>query len=275
MITRHADVVRVARDHGDLLVRDRARARRRRRHDHRGPARGIGPGVMLNMCDPPTAHADPRAGEPRLHAEGRCAQLEPFLRRRAPRAILDDASAARRRRATSSSTSPPSCRCRRSRRSIGVPAGGPPPALRVDVDDPRLPRPRARRARPTSSPSRRRSACAMLRRRAPSPRSARGRADDMLVAGGRRRALRRGAAARSSACCSPPAARRRATRSPAGSLALIEHPGAVERAARRPRAAPARGRGDPALDERDRLQPPHRDARRRARRPARSAPARR
>ncbi len=92
VITRHADVERVARDHetfssqtgpgrggaGGTLIEDMAD--------------GVGPGVMLNMCDPP-AHTRIRGLVSRGFTPKGLAPLRPFLEQRAG-AIVDAALAA-------------------------------------------------------------------------------------------------------------------------------------------------------------------------------------
>ena len=60
-----------------------------------------------------------------------------------------------------------------------------------------------------------------------------------------------------------------------GVVALLEHRGELAALLAEPALVDARDRGDPALDERDRLQPPHGDARRRSSEARRSARARR
>ena len=136
VVTRHADVERVARDQATFSSQS-------------GPGRsgaggtiiedlpdGIGPGVMLNMCDPPV-HTRIRGLVSRGFTPKGLRPLQPFLAARAA-AIVDDRLAdgwrlrlpRRRRRGAPAPDHRP---------DHGRPPGRPAPAVRVDVDDPRLP----------------------------------------------------------------------------------------------------------------------------------------
>ena len=218
-ITRHADVAAGRARSSDVLVRDRPGRDGGGRHDPRGPAGRDRAGRDAQHVRPADAHPDPRAGEPRLHAEGRSTGCVPFLRARAAR----DRSTPRW---------PAAATCdflvdvaaelplQTIARILGVPRGGLAPAASPGRRRSSTSATAISTARPTSS-RRPGSACAATARtlidgeaRAPGRRPALG------VVTTSRRDGRRGAdaasSARSSACCSSPAARRPATRSPAG-----------------------------------------------------------
>ena len=233
--------------------------------------RGVGPGVMLNMIDPPRHDAIRglvnKGFKPstiaKLETELRAAHARDPRRRRRARPLR--LPARRRRRAAAAGHREPLRRA----------AGRSPPDLRVDDGLRRLLRSRARPE--LRAPARRGDRRRHLRSRADRAANAPQPGDDMLsivvhaeipdesgtprrlgddeldpvpdAAAGRRH---RDHAQRD---------RRRPARADRA-------PGGVRRAARRSRAAAARRRRDPALDEPHHLQPPHRDARRGARRPA-------
>ncbi len=126
---------------GDVLVGERSRPRRRGRDDPRGPRAGRRARRDAEHVRPADAHPDPRAREPRLHAEaGRTARAVP---------AGPDRADPRRRRGAGLLRLPRRRRGRAAapddRTDPRRPGGGLAPALHVDLHDPRLPRPRARR----------------------------------------------------------------------------------------------------------------------------------
>ena len=165
---------------------------------------------MLNMCDPPV-HTRIRGLVSRGFTPKGLRPLQPFLAERAARDRRRHARGRRRLRL-------PRRRRRRApapddRPDHGRAPGRPPPAVHLDLDDPRLPRPRSRRA--VRRPRGRRDRDARLRRGARGREAGATRPTTCCRPWWRAGSPTR-SSARSSACCSPPGARRPATRSRAG-----------------------------------------------------------